>query len=256
MLAIRRLLFWALDGITWSPPSLWPCSSAEFWSTLPSGGCALSALMRAAAKKKKSKVGQPFGLVIFFFFSCGHLIPVSQADQFFPSQQNQLGRLLQEASCISAYRGSTTRWVNNGRLLKGWNSSSESSRSSCFMPISVIQFGWTQEMTLTKNCIAGPQMLQVRTKTIRNVSLLRGEDKGTEVSAGQISALLIISGLFFFAFCYTYMFHYLKMSSRVLLSSSFSFAPFIHSFIFYPCFSCTQGSAGEHPSCLQVKVGY
>lgn len=39
-----------------------------------------------------------------FFSPCGHLIPVSQTDQFFPSQQNQLGRVLQEASCISAKR--------------------------------------------------------------------------------------------------------------------------------------------------------
>lgn len=68
LLAIRRLLFWALDGITWSPPSLWPCSSAEFWATLPSGGCALSALMRAAAKKKKKIEGRSAIRPCHFFF--------------------------------------------------------------------------------------------------------------------------------------------------------------------------------------------
>lgn len=62
--------FWPLDGITWSPQSVWPDSSAEFWAMLPTGGCALSALMRAdeGGKKKKEIEGRSAGWPCHFFF--------------------------------------------------------------------------------------------------------------------------------------------------------------------------------------------
>lgn len=154
-----------------------------------------------------------------------------------------------------------------GSLKAGTNNSSESCHSSHFINFSHSIWMGAKKKTVSymNNNVARPQKVA---SASRNVLPSWGDSIWFRVTSAALGPPFLfccccwflakmkkVRRFVHFFFCIMSWVHVPLLRNFPSSSLFICFFLLNHSFFFYTCLSCTQGSPGEHPNCPQVKAG-